>query len=84
METATAVYSVKFFFRGRRIAVDNEPPADIVDAFLNFFTGGMVMNDWNADKNEAHKHYCDSRCAIETCIVLGAPYTESVMDACKV
>ena len=84
METVTAVYAVKFFFRGRRIAVDNEPPADVVDAFLNFFTGGLVIPDWNGKADEAHKHYCDSRCAIETCIVLGMPYTESVMDACKV
>ena len=83
METVTAVYSVKFFFRGRKIAIDNEPPADIVDAFLDFLTGGLVVPEWDIEKEKAHKHYCDSRCAIETCIVMGVPYTDSVMDACK-
>ena len=77
----TAVYGVKYFFRGRRIAAENEPPADLVDVFLDFVTGGLVRPGADIDEAEGHKHYCDENCAIETCIVLGRPYTDSVKEA---
>ena len=78
---STAVYGVKYFFRGRRIAAENDPPADLVDVFLDFITGGLVCPGFDQEGAERHKHFCDENCAIETCIVLGRPYTDSVKEA---
>ena len=75
---STAVYGVKYFFRGRRIAAENEPPPDLVDVFLDFIIGGLAYPGSDTD---GHKHYCDENCAIETCIVMGRPYTDSVKEA---
>ena len=78
---SATVYGIKYFFRGRRIAVENEPPTDLVDVFLDFVAEGLVMPGTENDAKEQHKHYCDEVCAIETCVVIGRPYTNSVKEA---
>ena len=77
---STAVYETKFFFRGRRIAEANEPPSDVVEVFLDFIAAGLVVPGSDSGEEGQHK-YCDDNCAIETCIVIGRPYTASVKEA---
>ena len=81
---SATVYGIKYFFRGRRIAVENEPPSDLIDVFLDFVADGLVIPGSGNVAKEQHKHYCDESCAIETCIVLGRPYTNSVKEAFEV
>ena len=76
----TAVYETKFFFRGRQIAEANEPPSDLVEVFLDFIAAGLVAPGMGSESEGQHR-YCDENCAIETCIVIGNPYTKSVKEA---
>ena len=76
-------YDIKHFYRGRRIHQDDEPPEDLTRRFLDFLTTGLVHPGWSAEKDDFLEHYCDDACAIEACIIIGQPYTQSVMEAVK-
>ena len=75
------VYSVRFFFRGREIRSENEPPRNIVVEYLNFVTSGIAHPGWDDEKDDLKVHLCSINCGMEACIVWGRPYTDSVMEA---
>ena len=75
------VYDVKFFFRGRRIKEENEPPINIIEEALNFITMGIVHPGWDESKGRNRVHTCNENCALEVCLVWGRPYVNSVMEA---
>ena len=78
----TEIYNVKFYFRGRRIAEENEPPANLIDDFLEFLANGLVQREWDESRDSYVEHdYCTDECAIETCIIMGRPYTSSLRAA---
>ena len=80
----TTVYGIKFYFRGRRLDDDSEPPSNLVDDFLDIILSGIARRDWDweNDTEIEHKH-CTELCAIETCIIMGQPYHKSVEDSLK-
>ena len=78
----TTVYNIKFFFRGRQIAEECEPPADLIDDFLDFVANGILHCGWDQEREAPLEHnHCTEDCAIETCLVFGWPYTISVRDS---
>ena len=78
----TMVYNIKFFFRGKRIAEECEPPNDLIDDFLDFVANGILHEGWDTVKEDTLEHlYCTDDCAIETCLVFGWPYSISVRDS---
>ena len=80
----TQIYNIKFFFRGRRIAEDCEPPTDLIDDFLDFVANGVLHFGWDQADNSRIEHaYCDENCAIETCLAFGWPYTASLRESLK-
>ena len=78
-----ASYEVKCFFRGKRIHEDYEPPHEITERFLDLITCGLVHPGWSNSRDDVRQHRCNENCAIEVCIILGRPYTNSVLDAVK-
>ena len=76
-----ACYDVKFFYRGRRIHEDDEPPSNLTDNFLNMLTSGIIHPGWSIENQEIHRHSCGSNCAIEACIIIGRPYCNTVYEA---
>ena len=81
--TPFACYEIKFFFRGKRIHEDDEPPADLTERFLDLMTCGLVHPGWSTERDDLIQHSCNDNCAIEACIIIGRPYTNSVMDAVR-
>ena len=79
--TPFGCYEVKYFYRGRRIHEDDEPPSNLTERFLDLMTNGLVHPGWSHETDEVSQHSCDDNCAIETCIVIGRPYTNSVLEA---
>ena len=80
----TTVYGIKFYFRGRQIDEESEPPADLIDDFIDMIVGGIACRDWDWEKNAEVEHkYCTEDCAIETCIVMGQPFYKTVEDSLK-
>lgn len=78
----TTVYSCSFYYRGRRITDECEPPTDLIDDFLDFLADGLVQNEWDETNDAFIEHdYCTEHCAIETCVILGRPYTKSLREA---
>ena len=78
----TTVYSCSFYYRGRRITDECEPPADLIDDFLDFLAGGLIQVEWDGANNTFVEHdYCTEDCAIETCVIFGRPYTRSLREA---
>ena len=78
----TEVYSIKFFFKGRRIAEESEPPADLIDEFIDFVADGIIHQEWDANESTFIEHNsCDEDCAVEACLIFGWPYTSSVREA---
>ena len=77
----TDVYSVRFFFRGREIKSENEPPRDIVEEYLNYVTTGIAHPGWDIKKDDFKAHICSDNCSVEACIIWGRPYTDSVIEA---
>ncbi len=75
------VYDTRFFFRGQRIACDNEPPAKFIDAFLDLFTMGVAHPGWDKSTNSQKVHKCNEGCRIEACMIWGRPYVNSVVEA---
>ena len=81
----TTVYGIKFFFRGRQMDEDSEPPSNLIDDFLDMVISGIACRDWDWEKDEEMEHTsCTEDCAIETCVVIGQPYSNSVEDSLKV
>ena len=80
----TTVYNLKFFFRGRQIAEECEPPTDLIDDFLDFIANGIIHLGWDqSNEIEIEHSYCSDNCAIETCLVFGWPYSISVRESLK-
>ena len=81
MTYSASVYGVKYFLRGRQVADTHEPPYKFTEVFLNKLTDGLAHPGWSNSDNCELTHNCDDGCGIECCIVMGRPYTNSVMDA---
>ena len=81
MDSETAVYSVSFYFRGRRITESSEPPTNLIDGFLDVLASGLFHPGWDHENDTFLEHSCGDDCAIETCIVFGRPYTKSVRES---
>lgn len=80
----TKVYNLRFFFRGKQIAEECEPPTDLIDDFLDFIANGIIHLGWDQNNSSVTEHsYCTDDCAIETCIVFGWPYSISVRESLK-
>ena len=81
-DSKTQVYTVNFYFRGRRIAEECEPPTNLIEDFLDMLANSLIHEDWNEDEGTFIEHdYCTEECAIETCIIMGRPYTCSLREA---
>ena len=78
---SAAVYGVKYFFRGRQIEDAFEPPSNFTEKFLDLLTDGLAHPGWNFQTQSYAKHNCEEACGLECCIVIGWPYTESVLEA---
>lgn len=82
MSSKTTVYGIKFFFRGRQLDEESEPPSNLIDDFIDLLIGGLARNEWDAEKDQEIEHdFCTEECAIETCIVMGRPYATSLEEA---
>lgn len=75
------VYETRHFFRGRQIDPETLPPENITESFLDGLVGPMIHRGFEDDSLELKRHSCDSRCAIETFIVMGKPYTKNLREA---
>jgi len=81
-DSRAQVYAVSFYFRGRRIADECEPPTNLVEDFLDFIANSLVHRNWDSLNGTFEEHeYCTEECAIETCIIMGRPYTCSLREA---
>ena len=76
-----SVYGIKYFFRGRQIEDRFEPPCNFTEKFLDILTDGLAHPGWNFQTQNFRRHNCDVNCGVESCIVIGWPYTRSVLDA---
>ena len=82
--TKTTVYGIKFYFRGRQLDDDSEPPSNLIDDFLDIIISGIACRDWDRERDtEAEHKHCNEYCAIETCVVMGQPFYKSVEDSLK-
>ena len=79
--TDLSVYGVSFFYRGRLIHEDFEPPSNFTDKFLDELTSGLVHPGWSVERNEIIPHSCKAECALETFIIMGRPYTKDLKTA---
>ena len=79
--TDLSVYGVTFFYRGRMIHEDFEPPSNFTDKFLDELTLGLVHPGWSMERNEVISHSCKAECALETFIIMGRPYTKDLKTA---
>ena len=78
----TEVYNVKYFFKGRRIADESEPPADLIDDFIDYLADGITTFGWEKERGLITEHpYCTEDCAVEVCIAFGWPYTRDLRQA---
>ena len=79
--TPYSVYNTKYFYRGRQIDEDFEPPYNFTEEFINHMTNGLVHPGWSEANDDFESHSCSSNCSIESCIIFGQPYTSSVLEA---
>ena len=78
-----SVYDVKYFYRGRQIRSDSTPGNDFTASFLDHLTMGMIHPGWSFEKDDFLKHACDEMCALESYLVIGRPFVNTVKDALK-
>ena len=80
-EGELSVYQTSFYYRGRLVDEDCEPPSSFTDGFLDQLTSGIIHPGWSVDSHEIIKHSCKAECALETFIIMGRPYTKNIMEA---
>ena len=76
-----SVYQTYFYYRGRLVDEDCEPPSNFTDKFLDKLTAGLTHPGWSTESHELIKHSCKAECALETFIIMGRPYTDSIQQA---
>ena len=76
-----SVYQTSYFYRGRLVDEDYEPPSNFTDKFLDELTAGITHPGWSVDAHELIKHSCKAECALETFLVMGRPYTKNIKEA---
>ena len=75
------VYETKHFFRGQQVDPDCIPPENLTVGLLDGITRSMVHSGYTDDHLEIKKHFCDNKCAMETFIVMGRPFTRDLKDS---
>ena len=77
MTSSFSIYNARYVFRGRHIDENSEPPYNFTERFMDHLTQGFIH-----ERNDVlNPHSCSSNCSIESCIVMGRPYTGSVLEA---
>lgn len=76
-----SVYQTFFYYRGRLMDEDSEPPSNFTDKFLDSLTAGLIHPGWSEDLQDIAEHACKEECALETFIVMGRPYTKNIREA---
>ena len=76
-----SVYQTSFYYRGRLMDEDCEPPSNFTDRFLDSFTAGLIHPGWSIESQELIEHSCKAECALETFILMGRPYTKDIKEA---
>ena len=76
-----SVYQTFYYYRGRLIDEDFEPPSNFTDKFLDHLTAGLIHPGWSEERQQIITHACKAECALETVIIMGRPYTKDVKQA---
>ena len=76
-----SVYQTFYYYRGRLMDEDSEPPSNFTDKFLDSLTAGLIHPGWSEERQEVIAHSCREECALETFIILGRPYTNNIREA---
>ena len=76
-----SVYQTFYYYRGRLVDEDFEPPSNFTDRFLDHLTAGLIHPGWSEERQQIITHACKAECALETVIIMGRPYTKDVKEA---
>ena len=69
------IYEYCVYFEGRRLAVEDEPPANFFQTLLETITKAMIF------EKDVSNHQCKAECALSNYIVVGYPYAENLREA---
>ena len=75
------VYDTKHFFRGQQIDPESIPPENLTEGLLDGITCSMIHTGFSDDGLDVKKHFCDNKCAMETFVVMGRPFTRNLKDS---